>query len=483
MKTLREIIKNCIPLKVYGSQDKMISGMHFDSRKIQNDFVFFAIKGTLTDGHEYINQAIEKGATAIICENVPDQLNKDISYIQVENSAETFGICSSEYYDNPSRKIKLIGVTGTNGKTTVATVLFHLIRKMGRKAGLISTIKYMIDDEEFEASHTTPDQLFLNQFMAKMVQRGCEYGFMEVSSHAIAQHRINGLHFTGGIFTNITHEHIDYHGAFKEYVSVKKRFFDKLTPSSFAIINADDKNGHVMVQNSRSRVHFYALRKVSEYKAKIIESIFEGTLVKIENNEVWLKFIGEFNVYNLLAVYGCALNLGFGKKEVLRTLSLINPVKGRFEHFKIFDDKTVIIDYAHTPDALKNILLSINKLKNKSQKIITAVGAGGERDKEKRPVMGKISVQYSNKVVFTSDNPRFEDETNIIADLVSEIDKKDAGKFLVIQDRRQAIKTAIMLANRGDIILLAGKGHELYQEIKGKKIPFDERKIVEELLN
>ena len=483
MKSLKDILRNIELLEVKGTVDLFISGICFDSRRASAGNLFVAVKGTKTDGHKYIGSAIEGGCTAVICENLSGSLQKGITYILVGNSARALGLAASNFYSAPSEKIILIGVTGTNGKTTIVTLLYQLFRKMGYGAGLISTIRNLIQDEPVTSTHTTPDAVNINNLLSRMAVSGCVYCFMEVSSHAISQERIEGLKFSGGIFTNITHEHLDYHTDFMEYLSTKKRFFDHLPETAFALINTDDRNGQIMVQNTKAAIHTYSLKSVSDFKCKVLESHIDGTLLKIGEHEIWTNLIGEFNAYNVLAVFSCALLLGLEEDKVLATLSIMKPVNGRAETIISSREVTAIVDYAHTPDALENILLTIGKIKRGDQKIITVVGAGGDRDRGKRPLMGEIAALNSDRVILTSDNPRSEVPEDIIREMKAGIDNQLAGKVLSITDRKEAIRTAFMLAGKGDVILVAGKGHETYQEIRGERIHLDDKEIIREIIN
>jgi UDP-N-acetylmuramoyl-L-alanyl-D-glutamate--2,6-diaminopimelate ligase len=471
-------------IKLIGAAETQInnsgefSAIHFDSRKVKEGDLFVAIPGTVSDGHNYINQVIEKGASVIVCETMPNDLNPNVSYIRTDSSSKALGILASAYYANPSANLKLIGVTGTNGKTTIASTLYNLVRALGYKAGLISTIQVVIEDKVIPATHTTPDQLSLNAFLADMVECGCDYCFMEVSSHSVVQNRIAGLSFVGGIFTNITHDHLDFHKTFKEYIRAKQMFFDVLPANAFAITNNDDKNGQVMIQNSAAKRYSYSLKSVSDYKATIIESHFDGMLLKIDNKEVWTNFIGRFNAYNLLAIYATACLSGFDSDEVLRTLSVLKPVEGRFETLYSPNGVTAIVDYAHTPDALQNVLSTINDIRQGAGTLITVVGAGGDRDKTKRPEMAAIAAELSDKVILTSDNPRTEDPEAILDDMQAGINVVQKRKTLRITSRAEAIRTAFMMAASGDVILIAGKGHEKYQEINGVKHHFDDKEVL-----
>lgn len=475
---LKDLLNEINAIEVVGSLNLVAEGLAFDSRKVKNGYVFFAISGTHANGHNYIDKAIDLGAVAIVCERFPDNLIDTITYVKVDSSAFSLGIMASKFHSDPSKKLKLIGVTGTNGKTTIVSLLHQMALQMGFKAGLISTISYKINDEEFSSSHTTPDQLQLNQLMRKMVDAGCDYCFMEVSSHAIDQHRIAGLDFDGAIFTNITHDHLDYHKTFKEYISVKKKFFDDLKPEAFAITNIDDKNGSVMFQNTKAKKRTYSLRAMADFKNKILESHFDGTLMNIDGSEVWTHFVGRFNAYNLLAVYAASILLDLEKDDVLVEISKLMPVAGRFEIIRSTLGTYAIVDYAHTPDALENVLSTIDEMRTKNEQLICVVGAGGDRDKTKRPEMAAIACKYCNKIILTSDNPRTEDPEKILKDMEAGVDVISRKNTLVIINRREAIKTASMLAQPGDIILIAGKGHEDYQEINGVKEHFDDKEEI-----
>ena len=479
-KNLSKILQNIKIIKSIGTLDKNISGINLDSRKIKQAHLFVAINGFNQNGHLYIYSAIKNGASTIICEKLPEKIDKKITYIQTDNSNKALGIISTNFYENPTEKLKIIGITGTNGKTTTATLLFELFKELGYKVGLISTIKKIINDKESKVELTTPDAVSLNKLFYEMVQQGCEYCFMEVSSHAIAQKRIEGIKFFGGVFSNITHEHLDFHKTFAEYIKAKKLFFDNLSKNAFALTNIDDKNGSVMLQNTKARKYTYALKTIADFKTKIIESHFDGTLININNTEVWTRFIGDFNAYNLTAVYATAIILKQNKQKILTILSKLIPVSGRFETVDV-NGITAIIDYAHTPDALKNVLKTIVKLKTDEQTLITVIGAGGDRDKQKRPVMANIAVDFSQKVILTSDNPRTEDPETIIDEMYKGLESTTTFKVVKITDRKEAIKTAVMLAKKGDIILIAGKGHETYQEINGVRTHFDDKEIVEKM--
>ncbi len=483
MKQLKDILYKCSLLRVIGNIDIAIDKISFDSREITNDSVFVAIKGTITDGHKYINQVAEQGIAAVVCEKLPEELYDDVCYILVKDSSETLGYIACNYYDNPSDKINLVGITGTNGKTTTATLLYELFRSLGFKTGLISTVKNCIDSKEYTATHTTPQPLLLNALLAEMLDYGCEYCFMEVSSHAIVQNRITGLNFKGGIFSNLTHDHLDFHKTFSAYLEAKKRFFDKLPSDAFALINIDDKNGKVMTQNTSAKIHTMAIRMLADFHCKILENQFDGLLIKINGTEVWSKLVGNFNAYNILAIYSCATLLGMPEHEVLIAISKLSPVEGRFEYFKSPDGIIGIVDYAHTPDALKNVIDTINSIRPANGRLLTVVGAGGDRDRTKRPIMASIASENSDMAILTSDNPRSEDPDEILKEMENGISIDKKKTCIIISDRRQAIKTAYNLAKAGDIILIAGKGHETYQEIKGVRSHFDDREELKELFN
>ena len=482
MKLIREILYKVDIIDIIGDTSIKINKVEFNSKLIGNDDMYVAVNGVNVDGHNFINKAIKNGSICIICENLPTEILKDVVYIKVNSSRDALSIISSNYYDNPSSKINLIGITGTNGKTTVSTLLYELYNNLGIKSGLISTIKIMIDHDIIKSNQTTPDSLAINNYLNKMVLNNVKYCFMEVSSHGIDQSRIKGLNFKGGIFTNLTHDHLDYHKNFKNYRDTKKLFFDNLTNSSFALTNNDDKNGMFMLQNTNADKFTYSLNSVSDFKAKVLESSFDGMLLKIDNSDVWSRLIGRFNVFNILAVYSTAAILGLPKENILKGLSKLKAVNGRFQLFKK-NEINAIIDYAHTPDALESILLSINEIKSLSNNLITVVGCGGNRDKSKRPIMGDIATSLSSKVIFTSDNPRNEDPESIIQQMINGVKDINEKKFISITNREEAIKTACYLAESNDIILIAGKGHESYQEIKGIKIQFDDFDIVKNLLN
>ena len=482
MKLLRDVLYGVGIKSVFGMTDINIKSIQFDSRKIIEKDLFVAIRGVNVDGHDFINTAIEKGAIVIVHEKELDKMVEGIAYVKVKNSSKALAIMASNYYDHPSNNLQLIGVTGTNGKTTVSTLLYDLFISAGYKVGLISTVKIMVDNKRFNTTHTTPDPILINYYLNEMSNSGVEFCFMEVSSHGIDQYRTLGLNFKGGIFTNLSHDHLDYHKTFSAYRDVKKSFFDELPNTAFAILNADDKNGHIMGQNTQAKVYTYALKSYSDYRIQILENQFKGLLLKINDYEVWTKLIGAFNAYNLAAIFACANVLGLRSEEVLKLISNLNSVNGRFEFFKTESNVTVIIDYAHTPDALKNILETINDIRTKNERFITVIGCGGDRDKTKRPKMGKIASVLCSTVIFTSDNPRNEDPELIIAEMEKGVDPQNFNKIISITNRKQAIKTACKLACPGDIILVAGKGHESFQDINGKKIHFNDIEVAQECL-
>lgn len=482
MSILKDILYKVAIEAVKGSTEITIGKIDFDSRKIAQNDLFVAIRGTISDGHEFIAKAIELGATAIVCDTLPETITEGITYIQVKDTNTALAVMAANYFDHPSQKLQLVGVTGTNGKTTIASLLYQLYKKAGYKVGLLSTVKIMVDEVEYKATHTTPDSLTINQYLATMIAEGVEYCFMEVSSHGIHQKRTEALHFVGGVFTNLSHDHLDYHSTFAEYRDVKKSFFDHLPKTAFALSNIDDKNGPVLLQNTVAKKCTYALKSYADYKAQILESQLSGLLLKINGNEVWVKLIGTFNAYNLLAIYGTAIELGMESLEALRLLSELESVSGRFQYIVSEANITAIVDYAHTPDALENVLKTINDIRTKNEQLITVVGCGGNRDKAKRPVMGGIASELSDKAILTSDNPRNEDATVIISEMEQGVAPQNFKRILSITDRKQAIKTACQLAQPNDIILIAGKGHETYQEIEGVRHHFDDMKIVKELL-
>lgn len=482
MMILKDILYKVTLNAVVGSTNLSVKHMDFDSRNISEHDVFVAIKGTVSNGHEFIDTAIEQGAIAIVCETLPENIKEGMTYVQVESSSKALAIMASNFYQNPSENLKLVGVTGTNGKTTIASLLYQLFKKAGFKVGLLSTVRIMVDNKAYKATHTTPDSLTINKYLKEMNDEGVAYCFMEVSSHGIHQHRTEGLHFQGGIFTNLSHDHLDYHDTFAEYRDVKKTFFDQLPATAFALVNVDDKNGLIMLQNTKAKKYTYALKGYADYRAQILENQLNGLLLKINESEVWTRLIGNFNAYNVLAIYATAELLGLEKVETLRMISELESVAGRFQYL-ISDNKiTAIVDYAHTPDALKNVLETINSIRTKNEELITVFGCGGNRDKTKRPKMGHIASALSSKVIVTSDNPRNEAPESIMEDIEKGIEPQNFKKVLSIADRKQAIKTACQMANPNDIILIAGKGHETYQEIKGERFDFDDFKIVKEFL-
>lgn len=479
---LSELLKNVTTISLVGNSEADITGVDIDSRKVERGHLFVAIKGTQTDGHRFIPKAIASGATAVLCEDLPEERQEGVTYVKVESTEEAVGPVATMFYGEPSKHLKLVGVTGTNGKTTIATLLYNMFRKFGYKCGLLSTVCNYIEGEAVPADHTTPDPIELNYLLSKMVQAGCDYAFMECSSHAIAQKRIGGLKFAGGLFTNLTRDHLDYHKTFENYRDAKKAFFDGLDKDAFAITNADDKNGAIMVQNTKAQVKTYSTRTMADFRARIIECHFEGMYLEINGREVGVQFIGKFNVSNLLAVYGAAVMLGKAPEDILVVLSTLKSVAGRLEPIRSAEGVTAIVDYAHTPDALENVLNAIHEvLDGKGGQVITVCGAGGNRDKGKRPLMAQEAVKQSNRVIITSDNPRFEEPQDIINDMLAGLDQKQMKKVIAIVDRKEAIKTAVMLAQKGDVILIAGKGHEDYQEIKGVKHHFDDREVVREI--
>jgi len=482
VKKLKDILYRVAVETVFGSTDVSIKSLVFDSRKVTDKDLFIAITGVITDGHNYIPSVIENGVSVIVCEVTPKEIQSGITYIVVKDTKEALAIMADNYYDNPSQHLKLVGITGTNGKTTIATLLYDQFKNAGFKSGLLSTVKIVIDDQEFPATHTTPDSISINYYLKLMVDHGVTHCFMEVSSHGIHQKRTDGLHFTGGVFTNLSHDHLDYHDTFAEYRDVKKSFFDQLPNSAFALVNIDDKNGKIMLQNTEANKFSYALKTVADYKAKILENQFNGLLLTINNNEVWSKLIGNFNAYNLLAIYATADLLGVEPLENLRLLSELESVSGRFQYLISDTGITAIVDYAHTPDALKNVLETINTIRTNNEQVITVVGCGGDRDAAKRPKMGHIASQLSNQVIFTSDNPRTENPETILKDMEAGVEPQNFKKTLTIVDREQAIKTASKLATKGDILLIAGKGHETYQDVNGVKTDFDDYKIITETL-
>ncbi len=477
---LKELLKDIPVVAVVGSEDIEITGVNIDSRRIKEGHLFVAMKGTQVDGHKFVPKAVELGAKAVLCEDMPEQKAEGVTYVQVESTEDAVGKVATTFHGNPSTKLKLVGVTGTNGKTTIATLLYNMFTKMDHKCGLLSTVCNYIVDEAIPADHTTPDPIELNALLDRMVQAGCEYAFMECSSHAIAQKRIGGLTFAGGIFTNLTRDHLDYHKTFENYRNAKKAFFDSLPKTAFAITNADDKNGMVMVQNTKATVKTYSTRSVADFKARIIECHFEGMYLEMDGHEVGVQFIGKFNVSNLLAVYGAAVMLGKSPEDVLVVMSTLHSVSGRLEPIHSPEGYTAVVDYAHTPDALENVLNAIHEVLDGKGHVITVCGAGGNRDKGKRPLMAQEAVKQSDKVIITSDNPRFEEPQDIINDMLAGLNAQQMKKVISIVDRREAIRTACMMAQKGDVILIAGKGHENYQEVKGVKHHFDDHEVVKE---
>jgi UDP-N-acetylmuramoyl-L-alanyl-D-glutamate--2,6-diaminopimelate ligase len=478
---LNELFKSFKLKEVVGTLDKEVTGINIDSRQVKNGDLFIAVKGTQADGHAYIGAAVKNGAAAVLCETMPEQLDESVTYIQADDTEGLTGKVATTFYGNPTSKLKLVGVTGTNGKTTIATLLYNVFRYFGYKVGLISTVCNYIDDKPVPTEHTTPDPITLNKLLGEMADAGCTYAFMEVSSHAIDQRRIAGLKFAGGIFTNLTRDHLDYHKTVENYLKAKKKFFDDMPASAFSLTNMDDKNGLVMTQNTRSHVKTYSLRSLSDFKGRVIESHFEGMLLDFNNHELGVHFIGRFNAYNLLAVFGAAVLLGRTEEEVLVALSTLHPVAGRFDAIRSPEGYTAIVDYAHTPDAIENVLNAIHGVLSGNGKVITVVGAGGNRDKGKRPVMAQEAVKQSDKVIITSDNPRFEEPQDIINDMLAGLNAEQMRKTISIVDRREAIRTACMLAQKGDVILVAGKGHEDYQDVKGVKHHFDDKEVLKEI--
>ena len=476
---LKELLRGVTYSEKRGSADIEIAGLTYDSRTVSEGYCFFAVAGTVVDGHNFIAKAVESGAKAVICQHIPDDVAEcDCTFVVVEDTNTAMGTIASNFYGNPSHELKVVGVTGTNGKTTIATLLYDLVQSMGYKAGLISTVVYKVGAREIVSTHTTPDAIRLNAMMREMVDEGCEYCFMECSSHAIVQQRIGGLRFVGGLFTNITHEHLDYHKTFAEYIRAKKSFFDALPKEAFALVNADDRNGEVMLQNTKASRYTLSLQRMADFRAKVVEMMVEGMELRIDNKEVWVQFLGRFNAYNLLTVYGAAVLLGFEKEEVLAHLSMLRPVSGRFETVLANDGTTAVVDFAHTPDALENIINTIDELRQSGQRLIVVCGCGGDRDKTKRPVMGGMAAKRADVAIFTSDNPRTEDPEQILREMEEGVESGD--KYLKIADRHEAIKTAVMLAEPRDIILLAGKGHEDYQIVGTEKLPFNDKEVVKE---
>ena len=480
---LNKLLKNVETIDIVGDVEREITGVNIDSRMIETGHLFIAIPGTQTDGHKFIDKAIGQGAAAVLCEHIPDTRDKNVTYISVASTEDCVGEVATQFYGNPSEKLKLVGVTGTNGKTTIATLLYNMFRQFGHRCGLLSTVCNYIEGEAVPASHTTPDPIELNRLLAQMVDAGCDYAFMECSSHAIAQKRIGGLKFAGGLFTNLTRDHLDYHKTVENYRNAKKAFFDGLGKEAFAITNADDKNGMFMVQNTKATVKTYSTRTMADFRARIIECHFEGMYLDIDGREVGVQFIGKFNVSNLLAVYGAAVMLGKQPEDILVVLSTLKSVSGRLEPIRSPEGYTAIVDYAHTPDALENVLNAIHEVLDGKGQVITVCGAGGNRDKGKRPLMAQEAVKQSDKVIITSDNPRFEEPQDIINDMLAGLDARQMKKVISIVDRREAIRTACMMAQKGDVVLIAGKGHEDYQEIKGVKHHFDDKEVVRDIFN
>lgn len=481
MKPLKELLNGIELLESKGDISVSIGSIQFDSRKVEPGDLFVAVKGSHVDGHLFIGKAIEKGAVAVVCEEIPQNIPSAVVWVRIANTQKMFGIMAACFYNNPTEHLKVVGVTGTNGKTTIATLLYKTFTLLGYKVGLISTIKYYVGNEEFHATHTTPDALQIQELMAKMVEAGCTYCFMEVSSHAVDQDRISGIKFDGGIFTNLTHDHLDYHKTFAEYLRAKKKFFDHLPATAFALTNADDKNGMVMLQNTPAHKKSYSLRSLADFHCNILEKHFDGMLLSIGGKEVWVHFTGVFNASNLMAVMGAAMLLGAAEEDILPIMSKLRPVSGRFEILRSPEGKYAVVDYAHTPDAIQNVLTGINEIRTGREQVITVVGAGGDRDKTKRPEMALQAVKQSDRVILTSDNPRSEEPEQILEDMLAGIEAQDRSKVLSIVNRREAIKTACMLARQGDIILVAGKGHEDYQEIKGVKYHFDDKEVISEI--
>lgn len=482
MKKIKDILYKVEIQSIVGSTDATIDHLAFDSRQVSPKTLFIAIVGEVVDGHAYINQAIDKGAVAILCQTLPSDLVDGVTYIEVEDSNRALAVIAANFYDNPSNKLKLVGVTGTNGKTTVATLLYMMFTSLGYKVGLLSTVNIRVGSTTYATAHTTPDSITINAYLNQMAEEGCAYCFMEVSSHGVVQHRTYGLQFAGGIFTNLTHDHLDYHKTFASYRDAKKMFFDQLKKTSFALTNIDDKNGAIMVQNTPAKRCSYALKNMADYKGQVLESQFSGMLMKINQQELWVQLIGAFNAYNLLAVLGTAVELGVPMEEALLHLSKLTSVEGRFQYLVSSKNVTAIVDYAHTPDALANVIETINTIRTNAEQLITVVGCGGNRDKTKRPEMGKIAADLSNKVIFTSDNPRFEEPAVILEEIEAGVQPQHKMKTIVVEDRKQAIKLACQQASAGDIILIAGKGHETYQEIKGVRNHFSDLEIVKEFL-
>jgi UDP-N-acetylmuramoyl-L-alanyl-D-glutamate--2,6-diaminopimelate ligase len=482
MRALKDILYKVSLTSTIGDMEVAVKNIVFDSRKVEAEDVFVAVRGTQVDGHDFIELALDNGAKTIVCEELPAEIRAGISYVQVVNSSRALGIMAANFFENPSDKLKLIAVTGTNGKTTTVTLLYQLFMEMGYNVGLLSTVENKINSLVIPATHTTPDAVTTQSMLRRMVEEGCTHCFMEASSHAIVQERMAGLHLAGAVFTNISHDHLDYHGTFDEYIKAKKKLFDDLPKDAFALVNADDKRGQVMLQNSKATHQTYGLKYPADFKAKILSNTIEGLELDINNRQIWFRMVGEFNAFNILAVFGTAILLGEDEEEVLMQLSKATGAQGRFDKITLYGI-TAIVDYAHTPDALENVLKTIQGVRGGGEKVITVVGCGGNRDKTKRPLMAKIATQFSDKVILTSDNPRFEGPMAILKEMEAGVNPVDFKKTLVIEDRREAIKTAGILAEKGDIILIAGKGHETYQEVRGVKFPFDDREVVKEILN
>lgn len=482
MKALKDILYKVSLTSTIGDMEVEVKDIVFDSRKVQKGSVFVAVRGTQVDGHDFIAAALERGAKSVVCETLPDQLQENVTYVRVVDSSRALGVMAANYYENPSEKMKLVAVTGTNGKTSTVTLLYQLFREMGYNVGLLSTVENKVNDKIIPATHTTPDAIALQSLLRQMVEEGCTHAFMEASSHAIVQERMAGLHLAGAVFTNISHDHLDYHGTFDAYIKAKKKLFDELPKDAFALVNADDKRALVMLQNCKGTKQTYALKYPADFKAKVLSNTIEGLELDVNNKQIWFRMIGEFNAYNLLAVYGAAVLLGEDEEEVLMQLSKVKGAQGRFDRITIHGI-TAIVDYAHTPDALENVLKTIQGVRTGGEQVITVVGCGGNRDRTKRPIMAKIATQFSDKVILTSDNPRDEEPMAILREMEAGINPVDFKKTMIIEDRREAIKTAGIIAKKGDIILIAGKGHETYQEIKGVKYPFDDREVVKEMLN
>ena len=480
---LKDILYNVALQSVQGTTDIVVNSIQYDPRKVEKNNLFVAIKGVHSDGHSFIEKAIENGASVIVAETLPEHKIENITYVEVQSSSSALAFMAANFYQHPSENLRLIGVTGTNGKTTVASLLYNLFKAAGYKVGLISTVKIMVDNTSHSTSHTTPDSLVINSYLQQMNNVGVEFCFMEVSSHGIHQHRTEGLAFEGGIFTNLSHDHLDYHSSFAEYRDVKKSFFDGLSKTAFALTNVDDKNGRIMVQNTKAKTYSYAMKSYADYRTQILENHFKGLLLKINDNEIWVKLIGSFNAYNLAAVFACADILGLENDELLRLMSTLENVSGRFEYFVTPNNITVIVDYAHTPDALKNVLHTINDIRTQNELLISVVGCGGDRDKTKRPKMGHIASALSSKVIFTSDNPRSENPDSIISEMEQGVEPQNFKKIMAITNRKQAIKAACQLARTNDIILVAGKGHESYQEINGKRSAFNDYEVALDYLN